>query len=584
MQQHSALLEHLTALYGSERGTSAFQRLAALIDSFRARVGWREINLHAADDAKAPIALSERDVILITYPDQVQEDNVAPLRSLAAWCSAHLKGLVTGIHILPFYPSSSDDGFSVIDYRAVDPAFGTWQDVALLGRHFRLMFDAVVNHVSTQSRWFQGFLADQYPYRDYFVVVPEEVDLSSVVRPRTSPLLTRFDTPSGQKAVWTTFSADQVDLNYANPAVLLEIIDTLLYYVAGGAEFIRLDAIAYLWKEFGTPCIYLPQTHRVVQLLRMVLDAVAPHVLLITETNVPHRDNISYFGDGTNEAQAVYNFALPPLVLHAFHSGSARTLSRWAAELNPPSRRTTFFNFLASHDGIGINPVRGILSERDIEGLVERSLAHGGLVSYKSDAGGRSIPYELNINYFDALSAPAATESLDVQIERFVTAHAIMLALAGLPGIYFHSLFGSRGWPEGVTLQGHNRAINRQKLSWPALDTELARPASLRSRVFARLARLLRVRAGHGAFHPHSPQQVLEVGASIFGLLRTSPDTGQPVVCLQNVSAKPASVRLGSLRATYWRDLLSGDRIKPLCRDGVTVGPYATLWLAPESS
>ena len=260
--------------------------------------------------------LSERDAILITYGDQVQSPPRLPLTVLADFCNRYLAGLVSGVHLLPFYPWTSDDGFSVRNYRVVDPALGDWRAVARFRRRFRLMFDAVINHVSARHAWFRGFRRGDSRYRNHFIVVEGNPDLSQVVRPRALPLLTRFETPTGEKAVWTTFSEDQIDLNFANPEVLLEIIDTLLLYVQHGAEFIRLDAIAYLWKEIGTPCIHLPQTHRIVQLLRAVLDEVAPHVMLITETNVPHADNVSYFGDGYDEAQMVYNFALPPLVLH----------------------------------------------------------------------------------------------------------------------------------------------------------------------------------------------------------------------------------------------------------------------------
>ena len=367
--------------------------------------------------------------------------------------------------------------------------------MARVGKNFHLMFDGVINHISAQSEWFKAFLHDDPKYRDYFIVVDGKPDLSQVVRPRALPLLTEFTTPSGVKKVWTTFSADQIDLNYANPDVLLDIIDVLLFYVAQGAELIRLDAIAYLWKEIGTSCLHLPQTHRVIQLLRAILDEVAPHVALITETNVPHQDNISYFGDGHNEAQLVYNFALPPLTLHTFHTGDASALTQWAASLERPDRwgaatsdlqpssappvrsAPTFFNFLASHDGIGLNPARGILRDDEIAALVDRVVAHGGRVSYKSNPDGSTTPYELNINYFDALSDPNSSEPLSLQIDRFVAAHAIMLSLSGVPGLYFHSLFGSRGWPEGVTLTGQNRTVNRQKFDRAEVERELTRSA-----------------------------------------------------------------------------------------------------------
>jgi sucrose phosphorylase len=455
------LLDHLVFLYGAEQAPSLLERVEKLLAEVRPR-------MKACEGA-----LSERDSILITYGDQVQTSNEKPLQTLHIFCNQYIRDIVSGIHILPFYPWTSDDGFSVRDHRQVDPALGEWQDVAAMQANFRLMFDAVINHISSQSEWFQGFLNDEPRYRDYFITVEGAPDLSQVVRPRTLPLLTNYQTASGEKRVWTTFSADQIDLNFNNPDVLLEILDVLLLYAEKGADFIRLDAIAYLWKQIGTPCIHLPQTHHVIQFLRRALDQVAPHVHFITETNVPHLDNLSYFGDGTNEAQLVYNFALPPLTLHTFHTGDARILSDWARTLTLPSDKTTFFNFLASHDGIGLNPARGILSQADIDSIVETTLAHGGLVSYKQNPDGTQSPYEMNINYFDALSRlpsplggragdEGESESLDLQSSRFIASQAIMLSLIGVPGIYFHSLFGSRGWMEGVKISGHNRTINRE--------------------------------------------------------------------------------------------------------------------------
>jgi sucrose phosphorylase len=319
-----------------------------------------------------------------------------------------------------------------------------------------------------------------------------------------------------------------------------------------------------------------------VQLLRAVLDATAPRVLLSTEANVPHEDNVSYFGDGTNEAQAVYNFALPPLVLHAFHSGTASVLSRWAAGLQVPSERVTFLNFLASHDGIGLNPARGILSEHEIDALVAHTVAHGGLVSYKSNADGTRSPYELNINYFDALSNPQGEETLDTQVNRFIAAHAIMLSLVGVPGIYLHSLLGSRGWPAGVALTGENRTINRQKLLRAELEAELAWPASLRQRVFQRLAGLLRVRAGHPSFHPYGGQRVTACGEPVFALLRESRQGTERVLCLHNVSGAVQGVEV-RLRATLgngeYADLISGRELEAGSRRTLLLQPYEVLWI-----
>jgi glucosylglycerate phosphorylase len=569
MMNTARIRELLVRLYGHEAGSSVLERLTRTLENFDVRV----LSTSAG-------GLDQRDTILITYPDQVQHEGEPPLGVLARFCRAHFLGTITGIHILPFYPWTSDDGFSVVDYRQVDPRYGEWKDIVLLGRDFRLMFDAVINHASVESDWFQSFVAGDSKYRNYFIVPGAEEDLSKVVRPRALPLLTAFQTAEGEKKVWTTFSADQVDLNYASPDLLLEILDILLLYVSRGAEFIRLDAIAYLWKEAGTSCIHLPQTHAIIQLIRAVLEEVAPQVMLITETNVPHRDNISYFGDGTNEAHMVYNFSLPPLTLHAFHTGSAEVLSSWAAKLESPSAGVTFFNFLASHDGIGLNPLRGILSEEEIESLIQRARTHGGLVSLKNDIGGGQRPYELNINYFDALNDPNAGEPLDVQVDRFVTAHAVLLAMRGVPALYFHSLVGSRGWPEGAKESGHNRAINRRKVQEVELEELLSRPDTRSAQVLQRLLHLIRIRRTHTAFHPYGFQEVLSCPPEVFSLVRVSPDGKEKVLCLQNVSDRQVGMNTLPFIQPGMQDIITGGQIEHPVSS--VLRPYQTMWLVEE--
>ena len=566
MDQTKLLFSLLSEIYGNETAAPLTDELRALI----ARSA-------QAAPPQPRRRLSAADVMLISYADQLSQPGMTPLASLADFCRQQLSGLITCLHLLPFYPSSSDDGFAVQDYRQVDPALGSWDEITALGADFDLMFDAVINHVSAQGAWFQAFLRGEQPYQDYFIVVTGSPDLSQVVRPRTLPLLTDF---SGQ-ALWTTFSADQVDLNYANPRVLMEVLDLLLYYAARGAHFLRLDAIAFLWKQPGTHCIHLPQTHSIIRLFRALLDEAAPQVSLITETNVPHADNISYFGDGRHEAQLVYNFALPPLLLHTLQTADSSALTEWAAGLSLPSQEVTFFNFLASHDGIGLNPLRGILPEPAIAALVQRALAHGGLVSYRKNPDGSQSPYELNINYFDALSDPNSNEVLNVQVSRFMAAQAIMLALQGLPGIYFHSLFGSRGWQLGPALTGHNRSLNRQKLARLELEQELSEQGSLRQEVFQRYAELLRARRSSPAFDPYGAQTVLDCGRSIFGVLRSDP--AGHLICLQNISPQPQLLEIDLRRLPIHaslRSLLSNLRL-PIGAP-LNLQPYQTLWLALE--
>ncbi len=453
----------LVSLYGEEQGTMASAQLQALIDSYQSRIA-----------PQPPHAFDQRSAVLITYGDMVRDGEEPPLHTLGTFLGTHLPGVVDDVHLLPFFPYSSDDGFSVIDYKAVDPALGAWSDVSRIGQSFGLMFDLVINHISAESDWFRAYLQAEAPYDDYFIEVDgdAEAELNEVFRPRALPLLSEVETVAGPRSVWTTFSEDQIDLNFANPDVLLAMIDVLLSYVACGASLIRLDAVAFIWKELGTSCIHLPQAHWIVQLFRAVLDDIAPHVALITETNVPHRDNIAYFGDGTNEAQMVYNFTLPPLTLHTFHTGDATALTAWATQLAVPSPDVAFFNFLASHDGIGVTPVRDILSEAEIAALAARVMALGGHVSYRRQPDGSNAVYELNINYLDALGDPeAALEPVELVAQRFLAAQAIMLSLRGVPGIYFHSLFGSRGWPEGVAETGRARTVNREKLSLAPVGT-----------------------------------------------------------------------------------------------------------------
>ena len=573
-----ALHAHLDALYPAAQAADAHARLVERLQRFaQAHPALRQ--------ARGP-RVDERDVVLITYGDQVQEPGLPPLQSLDEFLTARAGDFLTGVHILPFFPYTSDDGFSVADYDAVSPLLGSWDHVDQIACHFRLMVDLVVNHVSSSHDWVKGFRVGDPRYTEYVVVVDPDTDLSMVVRPRALPLLTPVETALGVRHVWTTFSADQIDLNFANPDVLLDMTDVLLRYLGHGAQIVRLDAIAYLWKAIGTPAIHLPQTHRVVQFWRTVFDIVAPQSVLITETNVPHAENISYFGDGTNEAQLVYNFSLPPLTLHAFATGDARYLQRWAATLSTPSDQTTYFNFLASHDGIGVRPAEGILEPAERQRLVDLTLAHGGNVSFKTNADGSKSPYELNINYFDALNDPHSDEPLETQVDRFIASQAILLAMRGVPGIYVHSLFGSRGWPEGVAQTGRFRTINRQKWQRAEVERALDDPGTLRHRIFSRYRALIAARTAEPAFHPQGDQTVLAAPPALFSLLRTSPGGRSRVLCIHNVSAQAQSFH-ADLQAEGLRpgvaltDLVGGasHRVSARGQLSLTVPPHGVLWL-----
>lgn len=516
----------------------------------------------------------EQDVVLITYADQFREADKPTLSTFSRFYQQHLQSTFPLVHLLPFFPWSSDDGFSVIDYHQVDPLCGDWQDIARLHQETRLMFDFVCNHMSAHSAWFSHFLAQDPGWDDFFISMPPATDLSAVTRPRTSPLLTPFKMADGEtRFIWTTFSADQIDLNFANPEVLLRMVNVLLDYLKRGADYVRLDAVGYMWKTPGTRCIHLEKTHQLVKLFRAIADQVAPGTVIITETNVPHQDNISYLGNGHDEAQMVYQFSLPPLVLHAIHTGSARALRQWASALDLSSNDTTFFNFLASHDGIGLNPARGILSEVEIVALVRDLALEGALVSYKNNPDGTTSPYEINVTYLDALNREDDDDA--TRLKRFLLAHAILLVFPGVPAIYIQSILGGRNHYDGVRAAGHNRAINRQKYDLQQIEGDLAGGNWLRQQVYTRLGQLIQLRRRQPAFHPDNPMTLYESENALLVLRRHQPESGDGLLCVFNLSGRSVETQLPV--AHKLQDVVSGEKI-----DGtqpVKLDAWQFMWL-----
>lgn len=522
--------------------------------------------------------LTAGDCLAIAYPDHVTTAGEAPLATLGRFLDTHLAEVVTGVHVLPCYPWSSDDGFAVTDYHAVEPAYGSWADVTAIARRRRLMLDLVLNHASAQGDWYQRFLAGEPGYERRFFVVAGDPDLAAVTRPRTTPLLTPTVTAAGPCRVWTTFGPDQVDLDYRAPATLLAMVEVLLDYVARGATLIRLDAVAFVWKTPGTPCVHLDETHALVRLLRAVLDAAAPDVLLVTETNVPHAQNVSYFGQAGEEAQLVYNFALPPLALHTFLTGDATTLSAWASGLATPSRRATLLNFLGSHDGIGLNPVQDLLPESAVARLVDAALARGGRVSWRAGTSGTRAPYELNINYLDALVDGPGSAAAERGLDRFLCAHAVALAIVGVPILYLHSLLGSRGNPRAVAVHGSARAINRARLDLADVEHALRRPGTRRARTLAAFRRLILGRRRSGAFDPYGHQDVLDLGPACFALRRRDRDGAAAAVCVHNVTGDTVTVDLPRVPAAGSKRWLAvrGSRVAGGGR--LTLAPHGHAW------
>ncbi|GAA5520821.1 cyclomaltodextrinase C-terminal domain-containing protein [Aliifodinibius salicampi] len=564
-------LKHLSEVYDKETASE-------LIEKIQDRIQHYGFSMAEEETERSP--WHQKETILISYGDVIDTDGHEnrKLKHLENFLEEYVGNVITSLHILPFFPSSSDQGFSVIDYKKVREDLGQWSDIERLSEKYQLMADLVINHTSRYSEWFENYQMGKQPGKEYFIEVDPDINLSDVTRPRSSPLLTAVQTSNGLRHVWTTFSDDQIDLDFSNPEVLLEYIDIFLFYLSEGIQYIRLDAIAYLWKEIGTNSIHLDKTHRIVKLFRAMVDSIDPDRTLITETNVPFDENVSYFGSG-DEAHMIYQFSLPPLLLHAILTENAEYLTDWAKELPAPPKGCTYFNFTASHDGIGVRPLEGLVPDEEFKYLVESAKKRGGFVSYKTNADGSQSPYELNITYFDAFEEPGITDT-DLQLKRYLCSQVIMLSLQGVPGIYFHNLVATKNDMGGVLEDGEKRSINRKKWSYQELKDRLDDTENTAHIVLNYFKRVLGIRKEHPAFSPAAKQKVLSLKSDLFAFIRESET--EKVLVISNLTNNQASVESDELsdfavNQIELTDLLSDNKreIDP----ELTIDPFETLWL-----
>jgi sucrose phosphorylase len=571
-QLFNSVNHHIEAIYETVESIDYRCLSEELIDIMRLQ----ESN---AEPARYINHWDERDCLVITYGDSILHEGEKPLHSLKGFLDKQVKGSINGVHILPFYPFTSDDGFSVLDYSSVNESLGDWSDIESIATDYKLMSDLVINHCSARSPWFENFVKGRDPGRNFFVTASPEDDLSAVVRPRTNSLLREVETADGTQHVWCTFSHDQVDLNFRNPEVLKQFASIIRQYLDAGVRIFRLDAVAFLWKELGTNCINLDQTHEVVRLLRTLIEQAQSDAVIVTETNIPNRENLAYFGNA-NEAHWVYNFSLPPLLVNTLVTGDCNYLKQWMMSMPPARNGTAYFNFIASHDGIGLRPAEGLLDDSEINTLVKTMQQFGGRISWRAVDEGKSKPYEINISLFDALQGTQAGPD-QWGLQRFICAHAIMLALEGVPAIYIHSLVGTRNDNQRVENAGHNRAINRHQWDYPELEARLANADSSESQVFSGLKQLLEIRRQQSAFHPNATQFTLHLGSQLFGFWRQSIDRQQSIFCVSNISDSVQSLNLSDINLIdneNWTDLISGLSCNQRMQS-IEMQPYQTLWI-----
>lgn len=570
--------KHISRIY---KGSLESDAVAQLSDNLVEHVIASEQNL-PKHITEAGAAWSESTMVLITYADTIEDNNKLPIKSIHNFMKEYCSNIFDIVHILPFFPSSSDKGFAVMDYYTVYHRFGQWSDILNISRDYGVMADVVINHGSSKGLWFKNFIRGKGKGHNYFLNFDEKFDTSKVTRPRTSELLNPIETSDGKKYVWSTFSSDQVDYNFSKPEVLYEFVLIIIFYLSKGISVFRFDAVAFIWKKIGTSCINLEKTHEIVRLFRTLLTFLSPKSILVTETNTPARENVSYFGNG-NEAHWIYNFSLPPILIYSILSGDSSYLEKLTMSMPPSQRGTSYLNFIASHDGIGLRPAESFLTKDEISRFINLMEKNGGKVSYRSNHTDTPEPYEINITLMDAMSESFNKDTSFI-INRFICIHTIMLSLEGVPAIYIHSLFGSHNDYDLYNYTKQNRSLNRGKIKYS--DIKYSNNKNKSIRLFNELKKLIQIRKKQVAFNPNSVQFTLHLGNKLYGIWRQSLDKKQSIFCISNLTdslTKFSLLDINLAGSDQWRDLLSDIKVDDTTID-IELAPYQTIWLTNSNN
>ena len=526
---------------------------------------------------KKKITISEKTSLIICYGDAVYSNEKSSIKVFQSFFQKNLKKYFDTIHFLPFYPSSSDSGFAVKDHYKIEKRIGNWSDLKRISKYNNIMADIVINHSSARGLWFKNFLKRKKPGKDYFLTVNSKFNTSKVVRPRDHKLLKKIKIFDKSDYLWRTFSPDQIDLNFKNPSVLLRFIKIMIHLINNGITIFRLDAIAYLWKENGTKCINLRQTHEIIKLLRIISNYLNVETVIITETNLPEKENLSYFGNN-DEANWIYNFSLPPLLIHALLFENNSYLNKWSKNLPVTKLGNNYLNFIASHDGIGIRPTEGILNNKSLNNFLKRLKKNGSKFSYRKVHNKSKKVYEANITVFDALKKSDYDPKGKFFLERYVAAHAIMISFEGIPAIYFNSLFGKSNDEAKYIITGNNRDVNRYKWNYKNITRKLSDNKTKQSIFYSNITNLLSIRRKQKAFHPNGKRHNINLGSKLFSFKRVSVDKKQSIICITNLSSKNQTAKLKKELLNY-RDLLN---LKTKFKDKnlLTLKPFQTVWLS----
>ena len=535
------------------------------------------INHFNRNNKKKNWFVSEKTTMVICYGDSIYSKNKKHLKTFQAFFNKKLNKFIDTIHFLPFYPSSSDSGFAVKDHYKIDSKFGNWLNIKNFSSKAHIMADMVINHASARGLWFKNFLKEKKPGKDYFLLINSKFNASKVVRPRDHKLLKEINIFNKKEYLWRTFSDDQIDLNFKNPKVLLRFIKIMVNLIKNGVTIFRLDAIAYLWKESGTKCINLKQTHEIVKVLRIVSNSLNIKTIIVTETNLPEKENLSYFGNN-DESNWIYNFTLPPLLIYSLLFENGSYLNAWCKKLPQTKKGNSYLNFIASHDGIGMRPLEGIINNQSIKKLLLRLKKNGSKFSYRKVNNNKKKVYESNITVFDALKVSDKDKKGLYNFQRYIAAHAIMFSFEGVPAIYFNSLFGKSNDEARYVITGNNRDVNRFKWNELNILKKIKSNSSKEYYIFETLKYLLKIRKKQKAFHPNAYRTNINLGDNFFCIKRVSLDKKQTILCITNLTSKLQNAKINK-KYNKFKNLIDSN-VKTKILNSINLKPFETIWLS----
>lgn len=567
------LLKTIYSNHTTEEINFISNQLLQILDNFSEKSAYEEIR----DKEK----WNQSHSVLITYADSIYKNGEATLITLRKLLSKHFGSLSKVVHILPFLKSTSDGGFAVSSYDSLEEKFGDWDDLKSISKNHDLMADLVLNHVSSSHPWVQQFIKSQEPGISNVYSPKQNLDWSNVVRPRSSSLFSQINTDDGPKQVWTTFGPDQIDLNWHNPKMTLEFLNLIINYLSNGIKWLRLDAVGFIWKESGTTCLHLPKAHSIVKLLRVLLNNLLDEGVLITETNVPQKENLSYLIPD-DEAHMAYNFPLPPLLLEAIITSRADILNSWIYDWPILPEDTTLFNFTASHDGVGLRALEGLMNEQRIKDLLINCEKRGGLVSHRRLSNGDDKPYELNISWWSAME-DSSRDAKRFQYERFILSQLLVMALKGVPAFYLPALLASENDIKSFSMTGQRRDLNREKFKSENLSAVLNNPESNANKNLKYLRNAMGVRSELKQFHPSSQMKCLSKGRSDIVVIKRGKGP-ESVFAIHNMTENKINYQLNDNDLPKiidndfnTRDFLTSSKYN--CKN-ISLDPFQVIWLS----